>query len=232
MKRLLPLLLAVTLLFSGCGWLDGSYYKVMPHQQHSAGNNSQVAVAENYLQLRKAMEDMMAAGEEKRVITVTGFREEQLNDSMDLAVRYIKTKDPIGAYAVEEIVYEVGTVGGAVAVAVDISYRFGKNEIRKILRVEDMEQVRTLIEEALTEYDPSLVILVEGYEPADIYQMVDDFAAENPSVVMETPELSLETYPDTGCGPARLPFCGPVRQQRCQRFPEALSALCISDGTV
>ena len=87
MKRLLPLIMAVSLLFTGCGWLDGSYYKVTPHQQHSAGNESQVEVAENYLQLRKALEDMVDAGEETRVITVSGIRQEQLGDSMDMAVR-------------------------------------------------------------------------------------------------------------------------------------------------
>lgn len=198
MRRLLPLFLAVSLLFTGCGWLDGSYYKVTPHQQHSAGNDSQVELAENYLQLRKALEDMVAAGEEKRVITVAGFDQDQLGGSMDMAVRYVKTNDPIGAYAVEEITYEVGTIGGAMAVAVDIRYRYSKSEIRKILHVEDMEQARTLIEKALTEYEPGLVMLIGGYEPMDIYQMVDDFAAENPSVVMEVPELSVETYPDTG----------------------------------
>ena len=198
MRRLLPLFLAVSLLFTGCGWLDGSYYKVTPHQQHSAGNDSQVELAENYLQLRKALEDMVAAGEEKRVITAAGFDQDQLGGSMDMAVRYVKTNDPIGAYAVEEITYEVGTIGGAMAVAVDIRYRYSKSEIRKILHVEDMEQARTLIEKALTEYEPGLVMLIGGYEPMDIYQMVDDFAAENPSVVMEVPELSVETYPDTG----------------------------------
>lgn len=198
MKRLLPLIMAVSLLFTGCGWLDGSYYKVTPHQQHSAGNESQVEVAENYLQLRKALEDMVDAGEENRVITVSGFRQEQLGDSMDMAVRYVKNNDPIGAYAVEEITYEVGTVGGSVAVAVEIRYRYSKNEIRKILHVENMEQVRALVEEALTEYDPGLVMLIGEYEPLDVYQMVDDFASRNPSVVMETPELSVQTYPDTG----------------------------------
>ena len=198
MRRLLPLFLAVSLLFTGCGWLDGSYYKVTPHQQHSAGNESQVEVAENYLQLRKALEDMVDAGEENRVITVSGFRQEQLGDSMDMAVRYVKNNDPIGAYAVEEITYEVGTVGGSVAVAVEIRYRYSKNEIRKILHVENMEQVRALVEEALTEYDPGLVMLIGEYEPMDVYQMVDDFASRNPSVVMETPELSVQTYPDTG----------------------------------
>ena len=198
MKRLLPVILALSLLFTGCGWLDGSYSRVTPHQQHSAGNDSQVEVAGNYLQLRNALVSMVDAGEESRVISVVDFEEEQLSRSMDMAVRYIKNNYPIGAYAVEEITYELGNIGGAVAVAVDITYIHGKSELQKIRQVADMEMARILIEEALTQYDPSLVILIGAYEPEDIHQLVDDFAGENPNVVMETPEVAVETYPDAG----------------------------------
>lgn len=198
MKRLIPAILAFCLLFTGCGWMDGSYSRVTPHQQHSAGNDSQVEVAENYLQLRTALENMISAGEENRVISAIGFRQEQLENSMAMAVRYVKSTYPIGAYAVEEISYEVGDIGGAAAVAVEISYLHGKSEIRKIRRVENMEQTKALIEEALTEYSSSLVMLIEGYEVADIHQFVDDFASKNPSVVMETPEVAVQTYPDAG----------------------------------
>lgn len=198
MKRLVPVILAFCLLFTGCGWLDGVYYRVTPHQQHSAGKDSQVEVAENYLQLRTALENMVSAGEESRVISVTGFQQEQLGDSMDLAVRYVKSTYPIGAYAVEEISYEVGDIGGAAAVAVEITYLHGKSEIQRIRRTENMEQTKALIEEALTEYTPNLVMLIDKYQPADIQQMVDDFAADNPSVVMETPEVTVQTHPDAG----------------------------------
>ena len=198
MKRLLPAILALSLLLTGCGWLDGSYSRITPHQQHSAGNDGQVKEAGNYLQLRNALVSMVDSGEESRVISVVGFEEEQLSQSMDMAVRYIKNNYPVGAYAVEDITYELGDIGGAVAVAVDITYIHGKSELQRIRQVADMEMARRLIEEALTQYDPSLVILIGAYEPEDIHQLVDDFAAENPDVVMETPEVAVQTCPDTG----------------------------------
>lgn len=198
MKRLLPVILVFCLFFTGCGWLDGSYSRVTPHQQHSSGNDSQVEVAENYLQLRTALENMISAGEESRVISARGFRQDQLGDSVDMAVRYVKSTYPVGAYAVDDISYEVGDIGGTAAVAVEITYLHGKSEIRKIRRVKNMEQAQTLIEEALSEYTPNLVMLIEEYNPADVYQMVDDFSAENPGDVMETPEVSVQTYPETG----------------------------------
>ena len=198
MKRLLLIMLALSLLLTGCGWLDGSYSRITPHQQHSAGTESQVKEAGNYLQLRNALVHMVDTGEESRVISVVGFEEEQLAQSMDMAMRYIKNNYPVGAYAVENISYELGNIGGTVAVAVDITYIHGKSELQKIRQVADMEQARALIEEALTQYDPGLTMLVGAYEPKDIHQLVDDFAAENPHVVMETPEVTVQTYPETG----------------------------------
>ena len=198
MKRLLPAILALSLLLTGCGWLDGSYSRITPHQQHFAGSETQVNEAGNYLQLRNALVNMVDTGEESRVISVVGFKEEQLAQSMDMAVRYIKNNYPVGAYAVESVTYELGNIGGALAVSVNITYTHGKSEIRKIRQVTSMEQARSLIEEALNQYDTSLVMLIVGYEPEDIHQLVDDFAAENPDVVMETPTLSVETYPDAG----------------------------------
>ena len=198
MKRLVPIFLAACLLLTGCGWLDGSYSSVTPHQQQSVGNDSQVEVAENYLQLRTALETMVSAGVENSVISVKDFLPQQLSDSMEMAVRYVKSSYPIGAYAVEEISFEVGTIGGISAVAVEITYVHEKSEIQRIRRVEDMDQAKELIHNALTDYQSGLVLLIGSYQAADIQQLVDDFAAANPSVVMETPEVTAQTYPETG----------------------------------
>ena len=198
MKRIAAIVLAVCLMLTGCGWLDGNYHSITPHQQYSGGNDSQVEVAENYLQLRTALENMVSSGVESSVISVVGFRQEQLSSNMDMAVRHIKNSYPIGAYAVEEITYEVGTIGGTAAVAVEITYLHGKSEIRKISRVKNMDQVHTLIAGALTEYDTSLVVYIEDYQAEDVHQLVEDYAGAHPSVVMETPEVKVQIYPDAG----------------------------------
>lgn len=198
MKRVLPMILAACLLLTGCGWLDGSYYRVTPHRQQSVGDESRVEAAENYLQLRTALENMVSTGVESSIISVKDFLPERLDDSLSLAVRYVKNNFPIGAYAVEDITCEVGTIGGTSAVAVEITYLYSRSEIQRIRRVENMEQVKDLITGALREYDTGLVMLVSNYEATDLYQLVDDFAAANPSLVMETPEVAVQFYPNSG----------------------------------
>lgn len=198
MKRLGILILAMCLAFTGCGWLDGSYASVTPHQQPSGSSESQVEAAENYLQLRSALENMVAAGTESSVISVAKIQPERLADFLEMAVRYVKNSFPLGAYAVEEITCELGTIGGDTAVAVEISYLHERQEILSIRQVADMAQARELIGNALESYEPGLVMLIEEYQVTDIHQLVDDFAAENPDSVMETPELTVQLYPDSG----------------------------------
>jgi hypothetical protein len=141
---------------------------------------------------------MVSAGVESSVISVANFQQEQLSNSMDRAVQYVKNYYPLGAYGVDEITYEVGTIGGTSAVAVEITYLHGRSELQRISRVQDMTQAQSLIAAALTDFDTSLVLLIENYQPADIHQLADDFASANPSVVMENPEISVQTYPETG----------------------------------
>ena len=198
MRRLISCFLALSLLLTGCSWLDGSYSSVTPHQQHSDGEESLPETAENYLQLRDALENMVLSGVQSDVISLKNFRQDQISDSMDLAVRYVKTSFPMGAYAVEDITYELGSVGGSPAVAVEITYLHEYREIQAVQRVADMDQVRERIGQALKTYEASLVMLIEDYQAADIHQMVDDFAQDNPSIVMETPEIAVQMYPDSG----------------------------------
>ncbi len=198
MKQLFAGMLAVCLLLSGCSWMDGSYRSVTPHLQHSSDTQPTVVVAHNYLELRTALEAMVSAGTEASVINVSSFQEENLDYRIEHAIRYVKTSSPIGAYAVDTIEYELGTIGGTAAVAVEVTYLHSRSEIRNIETVTDMEQAKKQIQDALTRYSPSLVLLVEDYEPGDLQQLAEDFAAANPDAVMETPAITAMTYPNAG----------------------------------
>ena len=184
MKRLITILLLCALMLSGCSWMDGYHVSVTPHLQHSGGGEQQVVTAANYLQLRRALEDMVSAGITSSVISVANFEQDQLQNSVDTALRHIKNTYPVGAYTVEQISCEIGTSGGVAAVAVEVSYRHGREDLQKIRRVKNMEEARELIGNALMNYDASLVLLIDSYEAVDIHQLVDDFALENPSMVM------------------------------------------------
>lgn len=186
------------LLLGGCSWMDGSYVSVTPHEQPLSDLVGENVSASNYQELCEVLEDMITSGSESAVINVEDYDQNSVEGGMKLAVTRVLTTSPMGAYAVEDISYELGASGGVPAIAVRIEYRHGLGEIRKIQRAVDMEAVKVLIGSALGRYDPGVVILVDHYSPVDATQIVEDYAAYNPSVVMESPQVSVELYPNSG----------------------------------
>jgi len=195
--RIFLICLAV-LLLSGCGWMDGSYLSIKPHMGQNVGIQAKDRSASNYLQLRTALEEMVDSGVENAVINVANYREDLVEESVANAVLYAKQRYPMGAYAVEDISYEIGTSGGLPAVLVNISYIHGRSEIRTIKKADDMAGVKNLVTEALNQCSNSVVVLTKLYEATDIQQVVEDYMRSNPNIVMELPQVAVGIYPDAG----------------------------------
>lgn len=197
-SRLLLVLLALCLCLTGCGWMDGYYSHVTPHRGESGADRDELMAASDYAGLRAVLEDMIRSGEENRVIHVAEFDQSRVQISMDMAVRYAMHSFPIGAYAVEDIRYEIGTSGGAPAIAVQITYLRSFVELRKIHTVADMEEAADLIAQKLEGHESGVVLLVEDYDQMDVTQLVQNYALEHPDRVMEIPQVNVGVYPDGG----------------------------------
>lgn len=199
MKRLVILLMAICCLFlSSCGWMSGSYVSIKPHEAQLTGSQSGRLFAADYQQLRTVLEQMVQAGTENAVINVSGYRQERLEWDMDSAVRYLKEIYPLGAYAIENVSYEIGSGVAHPAVSVNISYIHGRSEIRKVQDVRDMNAATKVITEAMDACSDSVVVLIQEYEEIDLVQLAEDYAAQYPNVVMEMPQVAVGIYPDTG----------------------------------
>ena len=200
-QKMLTALLALSLLLSGCSWSVSPYASVTPHKEQQRNNRTDVVMASNYLELLESMKAIIADGVEVSAINVAEYPASTLAHGMERAVQYALLNDPIGAYAVESIVYETGSSSGMPAISVSITYRHNSSEIRRIRRVENMDALRTAVSVALEGYDPSLVMLVENYEPEDFTQFVQDYAQQNPQTIMETPQVVENIY---GTGNERM----------------------------
>lgn len=198
-QKILCLTALLCLMLSGCGsWMDGNYVSVTPHQAQVSDVQSGTLSAANYAQLLEVLTQMVDSGTENAVIHVADYNQSSVKSGMITAARYLQKMYPIGAYAIESIDYEIGTGGGKPAISVSISYIHGRSEIRKIQKVSGMEDAEKKITEALESCDAGVVILVENYESTDLVQLVEDYAMENPDVVMEIPQVAVGFYPDEG----------------------------------
>lgn len=199
MKRLLLCILAISLLLGGCSNLwNGEYHSTRPHEIQSGQDAVGDMSAANYTELCNALEKLVSEGITAGVITVARYNQNQLISDMNRAIQEVRATDPIAAYAVEAIKFDAGTNGGKNAVAVSISYVHDRSEIRKIRRVSDAQEARTVIGEALDTCSSGVVLYFARYEEADFAQMVADYADQSPQTVMEPPVVAVNVYPREG----------------------------------
>lgn len=198
MRKIICLLLAC-LLLGGCSYIiDGAYVSIKPHEQQGSPMQSASISATDYGTLCGVLENLVAVGTVRAVVNVGGYDQDKVAADMENAVAYIMEKDPLGAYAVDGIIYEIGLGGGTPAISVEVSYIHGRSELRQIKNVEDMAGAEGYIGEALQDFDTGLVLMVESYAETDIAQIVADFAEENPDLVMESPQVAVGLYPEEG----------------------------------
>ena len=193
-SRIMALLLSMTLLLTGCGWLDGNYTSVEIHREHRQSAKNDAVSASSQPELLEALEAIIDSGDQTAAIKVGQYPEEKLEQGVRIAVRYAGTDYPIGAYAVDEIHYEIGISGGEPTVALTISYRRSQPELQRIRRVADMTAAVSEIQAALGRCDASIVLMVEKYSSRDMSQVVEDYAAEYPQIVMEVPKVTENVY--------------------------------------
>ena len=202
MKQKIIFMLAVlSLLLSGCSWLDGYYVHVTDHREQSSKLEIEAVSAVNHIQLYGVLKEMIASGTESAIIYVAEYDQDILQSSMDIAVRHAERIYPIGAYAVEQVTYEIGDSGGRRAIAVNIRYRHSTAEIQRIRSVADMEEAREVAEEALEKCSAGVVMHVADYAETDFLQIVQDYAQLHPELVMETPQVTSVAY---GSGEERV----------------------------
>lgn len=194
MKKLAVLILSVSLLLGGCSWMDGSYVHITRHQDQGPALQSETLTVSNYTELQQVIMQMVESGTTKGVIFLSEYAQTMAEDGMALIQDRLATSDPLGAYAVEHMEYEIGTNNGKPAIAVEISYRRTPMEIQQIQRVTNMEQATRAIAEAMSRVDTRVVLLIARYEDVDFAQLVNDYAQKHPDIVMEIPQVTTAVY--------------------------------------
>lgn len=236
-RCIFPALMLLCLCLTGCRAFHESYISVTPHQEQNQNVQDGMVSVSNYGQMRRALEEMVQSASESLVINVSGYDTTALESSMSMAARYICDIYPIGAYAVSDLNYEVGSNSGKPAVAVNITYSRSRIEIQKIKTVADMDLTAQAMYDAMDDHDASLVLLAENYRDTDFSQLAQDYAETNPQSVMEIPQVSVGVYGSGGARVVEFTFTyqnsrESLRQMKSQVSPVFASAsLYVSGGS-
>ncbi len=199
MKTAVLYVLLICILLSGCaGIMDGSYEWEASHPIDILPNGDENISAGNFQELCKALQELVEAGAEQGTIYIGDYDRENLQQEAQKAAQRVQLTDPIAAYAVESISCQLGTTGIRSALAVQITYRHDKTEIRKIKHVADNGEAKAAIATALRTCEPGIVLYIADYSSAYFGQIVADYAMEAPQYVMELPQVNENIYPETG----------------------------------
>lgn len=199
MKKWLVCLISVCLLFSGCSsWMDGNYHSTVPDTQPQ-GEPVDIAISvEDRTQLYQVLADLVENGAESALITIASTTEAQAKEELEQVIEKLMQEDPIAAYLVEQIKYEIGTNSGRIACGLAFSYRQNKTPVQNILKVTDLEQARVAVAAQLDNCAASVVLLMEDADQVDFEQLVEDHALQYPQRVIEVPEVTVNLYPREG----------------------------------
>lgn len=198
-RKVTAWLLLCCLCLSGCTNLfDGSYVSVKPHKQQTNTDSGETVSVANFVQLYAALTEVIASGREEAVLTAAGYNQTVIETDMDRAISDALRKDPIAAYAVEHVEYELGKSAGQPALAVKITYRHNRTELLKIKQVKGMDQAEKLICSALDRCEAGIVLEIKDYKETDFIQLVESYALNHPESVMEQPRVTVGVYPEAG----------------------------------
>ena len=197
--KVFAILLALCLMLSGCNsWLDGSYASVTPHAAQQTQISQGLATVSSVQDCVTFLTEMTECGKEYAVFALEPFSAETILEEMDTTIRYVTSNTPIAAFTVQDISYEVGSTAGVQAVGITVSYNTNQLAIKTMHHAENSEAARTVITDALSQCKDRIVVQVMSYSYLDFDKHIREFIANRPDAVMETPQISIRFYPETG----------------------------------
>lgn len=202
MKRYMAVALLLVILctqLTGCGlWMDGEYVSVEPHEQERAANNRAVSEVSTYMQMRNALVAWIENGTQSGVLNISRFTSGSVRSCMDTAIRYAMNSNPMGAYTVSSINYELGNSNEMEVVSVKIDYRYDRSHILRIQKTDGMESALQVIEDALINVSPVVAVRIPQYTEMNFSLWVQNYAERHSDVIMEVPSVKESVYPQQG----------------------------------
>lgn len=209
MKLRLIALSLLLLLLSGCaGMLNRSYTNEKEHSQFSDEDKSSNTLrADTYQGLLSALLFLISNGEESGVIRLYNYGDTAEKD-LDTACLEAAQQDPLGAYAVDYMKYDMARLGIYDEVSLKIVYKRSWQQISAVSSVTGSSALLGELRLALSEFQKEKVLRVGYFDPTmqaeSVAAMLAEVYYDVPESAFGKPTATVKLYPETTSGQQRL----------------------------
>lgn len=233
-KRVLILALVSALLLGACGSIyDAEYVYSAPYDdetQNTGGTEGEDV--RSYTQLESAISAMVNAAQSGGKLRFSSYSG-SVADDIAVVCNEIKTQTPMGAYAVEELSYDLSRIVSYYTAEVFISYKRSAEEIRNVVTVNGISALKNHLSEKVAEHDRHEVLKVYSSVVNDEYirGLVHQACLDAPLICDGEPEVKVTAYPGEGVNriyDIELSYAvdGSAFARRRAEAEEVLSAVC------
>lgn len=192
------------LLLSGCdSLLHRSYSSVSAHTQFTnSGTSSDSLRAEAYPDLVSAILHLVSEGTATGVIKLDHYTGVPGTD-LENACLEVTQEDPLGAYAVDYIKYDLERVLTSYYEArVEITYRRTPQQIDSIVSVTSSNAIQDELTQALMQQRTEVILKVDYFDESEtaatIRQLAQTIYRDLAQTEEGMPEIQVNLYPDSG----------------------------------
>lgn len=200
-KRILALCLACCLFLTGCAsMLRRGSMTITPHNETplSLGDSSILRV-ETYQEMVSGILYFILEGLETGTMRLYNYTRD-VNADLNAACVEVAQEDPIGAYALDFIKFEVTRIVNYYEVQLEFTYRRTPEQLDRIVSVVGTNAIRQELQEALVEFRPEVTLHI-GYFTGDeafLRELLRKAYSNTPQAAFGRPQAVISIYPDSG----------------------------------
>ena len=191
-------------IYAMCGQMTRrDYLYISPHiEQAHQDELAEDLRAENYQELVSAILRLVEDSAESGIIQLHNYGGDLQSVQSDVqnACRSVSTTEPLGAYAVEYMLFECTRILSYYEVEISIAYRRSPQQVEAIQKIANSAEFRSAIILAYRSYAPSVTLDIQYYNDSqyDPQDIVSEVYYSYPIEMMDLPSCTVNFYPENG----------------------------------
>lgn len=200
-RPILALTLAGSLLLSGCSsLLLRDYSSVTVHSAAPTVESDQLTIrVESYQDLVNTLLYFITQGQEEGVIRLYNYPYD-VNRDLEAACTEVVQEDPLGAYAVDRIQYDVVPIVSCYEASFRLTYRRTHEQVACVVAATGASSIRSELKKALSQFQEESVLRISYFDEDETYiqSLLRQAYFSSPGTALEFPRFQINFYPDSG----------------------------------